>query len=122
VGDERQLARPSEQENNKALAHRFSGATARADLDAMDEMMARVRRPQPDARPRARSRGKPHPEAYSRVLRTLGDEVQAVRRVIRTAQEKEVRVPELARISPRPVTSDSRPVSPCSEPPTKEET
>src|SRR5215218_7158876 len=29
--------------------------------------------------------------------------------------------PRLARISPRPVTSDSRPVSPCSEPPTKEE-
>jgi hypothetical protein len=30
--------------------------------------------------------------------------------------------PRLARISPRPVTSDSRPVSPCSEPPTKEQT
>ena len=50
-----------------------------------------------------------------------GDEVEAVRRVIRTGRE-EVRVPELARISPRPVTSGSRPVSPCSEPPTKEET
>ena len=33
-----------------------------------------------------------------------------------------LRQPRLARISPRPVTSDSRPVSPCSEPPTKEET
>jgi ketosteroid isomerase-like protein len=30
----------SEQENNKALARRFLEATARADLDAMDEMMA----------------------------------------------------------------------------------
>ena len=30
----------SEQENNKALAHRFLEATARADLDAMDQMMA----------------------------------------------------------------------------------
>jgi ketosteroid isomerase-like protein len=29
----------SEQENNKALARRFLEATARADLDAMDEMM-----------------------------------------------------------------------------------
>src|ERR671911_1296483 len=30
----------SEQENNKALARRFLEPTARADLDAMDEMMA----------------------------------------------------------------------------------
>ena len=30
----------SEQENNKALARRFLEATARADLDAMDEMIA----------------------------------------------------------------------------------
>jgi hypothetical protein len=30
----------SEQEKNKALAHRFLEATARGDLDAMDEMMA----------------------------------------------------------------------------------
>ncbi len=30
----------SEQEKNKALARRFLEATARADLDAMDEMMA----------------------------------------------------------------------------------
>ena len=30
----------SEQENNKALARRLLVATARADLDAMDEMMA----------------------------------------------------------------------------------
>jgi ketosteroid isomerase-like protein len=30
----------SEQENNKALARRFLEATARADLHAMDEMMA----------------------------------------------------------------------------------
>ena len=30
----------SEQENNKALARSFLEATARADLDAMDEMMA----------------------------------------------------------------------------------
>jgi alkylhydroperoxidase family enzyme len=37
---------------------------------------------------------KPHPEAYRRVPRTLGDEVEAVRRVIRTGRE-ELRVPEL---------------------------
>ena len=86
----------SEQENNNALARRHLEATARVDLDAMDEMMPpRVRRPQLDARPRARSRGKPHPEAYRRVLlRTLGDEVEAVRRVIHTGRE-EVGVPEL---------------------------
>ena len=30
----------AEQENNKALARRFLEAAARADLDAMDEMMA----------------------------------------------------------------------------------
>ena len=30
----------SEQENNKVLARRLLEATARADLDAMDEMMA----------------------------------------------------------------------------------
>jgi hypothetical protein len=30
----------SEQENNKALARRFLEPTARADLDAMDEMLA----------------------------------------------------------------------------------
>jgi ketosteroid isomerase-like protein len=30
----------SEQENNKALARRFLEATARGDLEAMDEMMA----------------------------------------------------------------------------------
>jgi hypothetical protein len=30
----------SEQENNKALAHRFLEPTAKADLDAMDEIMA----------------------------------------------------------------------------------
>jgi ketosteroid isomerase-like protein len=30
----------SEQENNKALARRFLEAMARADLEAMDEMMA----------------------------------------------------------------------------------
>ena len=33
-------------------------------------------------------------EAYRRILRILGDEVEAVRRVIRTGRE-EVRVPEL---------------------------
>src|SRR5215213_1332184 len=54
----------------------------------------RVRRPRPDARPRARSRGKPHPEAYRRALRTLGDEVQAVRRVVGAGRE-EVGVPQL---------------------------
>ena len=38
---------------------------------------------------------KPHPEAYRRVLlRALGDEVEAVRRVIRTGRE-ELGVPEL---------------------------
>ena len=30
----------SEQENNKALVRRYLEATARADLDAVDEMMA----------------------------------------------------------------------------------
>jgi hypothetical protein len=30
----------SEQENNKALARRFLEPTAKADLDAMDEIMA----------------------------------------------------------------------------------
>ncbi len=113
----------SEQENNKALARRFLEATARADLDAMDEMMA------PEFADRSLMPGQePDREGSCTRRRTawspahLGEEVQAVRRVIRTGQEKEVRVPELARISPRPVTSDSRPVSPCSEPPTKEET
>jgi hypothetical protein len=37
---------------------------------------------------------KPHPEAYRRVLRTLGDEVEAVRRVVGVGRE-EVCVPEL---------------------------
>src|SRR5918993_541013 len=48
----------------------------------------------PDARPRARSRGKPHPEAYRRVLRTLDDEVQALRRVVGAGREEGC-VPEL---------------------------
>jgi ketosteroid isomerase-like protein len=38
--NEEEAAVTSEQENNKALARRFLEATARADLDAMDEMMA----------------------------------------------------------------------------------
>jgi alkylhydroperoxidase family enzyme len=37
---------------------------------------------------------KPHPEAYRRVPRTLDDEVEALRRVIRTGRE-EIRVPDL---------------------------
>jgi hypothetical protein len=37
---------------------------------------------------------KPHPEAYRRVLRTLGDEVEAVRRVVGAGREQ-VCVPEL---------------------------
>src|ERR671913_1068810 len=48
----------------------------------------------PAERPRARSRGKPHPEAYRRVLRTLDDEVQALRRVLGAGRE-EVCVAEL---------------------------
>ena len=50
----------SEQENNKALARRFLEATARADLDAMGEMMAPEfadRSPMPGQEPdRERSR------------------------------------------------------------------
>ena len=38
--EEEEAAVSSEQENNKALARRFLEATARGDLDAMDEMMA----------------------------------------------------------------------------------
>jgi hypothetical protein len=38
--EEEEAAVSSEQENNKALARRFLEATARADLDAMDEMVA----------------------------------------------------------------------------------
>src|SRR5829696_7490792 len=38
--EEEEAAVSSEQENNKALARRFLEATARADLDAMDQMMA----------------------------------------------------------------------------------
>jgi ketosteroid isomerase-like protein len=89
----------SEQENNKALARRFLEATARADLDAMDEMMApefadRSLMPGQDARPTARSRGKLPPEAYRRALRTLGEEVEALRRVLGASRE-EVCVAEL---------------------------
>lgn len=39
--NEEEAAVSSEQENNKALARHFLEATARVDLDAMDEMMAR---------------------------------------------------------------------------------
>ena len=116
----------SEQENNKALARRFLEATARADLDAMDEMMAHEfadRSLMPAKSQIAREaapRGVPPGPAHLG-RRGRGGTVCRRRRPRGGLRTGTLRQPRLARISPRPVTSGSRPVSPCSEPPTKEE-
>ncbi len=117
----------SEQENNKALARRFLEATARADLDAMDEMIAH------DFADRSLMSGQePDREGSCTQRRTAGYcapwATRSRRYGVSSARpggglrSGTLRQPRLARISPRPVTSGSRPVSPCSEPPTKEET
>ena len=116
----------SEQENNKALARRFLEATARADLDAMDQMMAPEfvdRSLMPDQEPdreEAAPRGVPPCPAHLG-RRGRGATVCRWRRPGGGLRSGTLRQPRLARISPRPVTSGSPPVSLCSEQPTKED-
>ena len=117
----------SEQENNKALARRFLEPTARADLDAMDEMLAPEfadRSLMPSQEPDregscTQRRSAPGPALLG--LRARGTTARRRRRPGGGLRSGTLLQPRLARISPRPVTSGSRLVSLCSEPPTKEE-
>jgi hypothetical protein len=126
--EEEEAAVSSEQENNKALVRRFLEATARADLDAMDEMMVpefayRSLMPgqEPDREGSCTQKRTAGPCALGRRGRG-GSTACRRRRPGGGLRSGSLRQPRVARISPRPVTSGSRPVSLCSEPPTKEET
>jgi hypothetical protein len=86
----------SEQENNKALARRFLVPTAKADLDAMDEIMAPEfanRSLMPSQEPDREGSCTQRPSAPG-LLRTLGYELEALRRVVGAGRE-EVCVAEL---------------------------
>src|SRR5918994_7191200 len=111
--NEEEAAVSSEQENNKALARRFLEATARADLAAMDEMMA------PEFADRSLMPGQePDREGSCTQRRTAGPCAPWATRARRYSVSSRrpggglrtgaLLQPRLARISPRPVTSGSR--------------
>src|SRR5215208_5487713 len=115
---EEEAAVSSEQENNKALARRFLEATARADLDAMDEMMApefadRSSWPAKSLIAREAAPGGVPPGPAHLGRRGRGATACRRPRPGGGLRSGTLLQPQLARISPRPVTSGSRPVSPC---------